>query len=124
MELHHPIMSKLWDLGGRTKRKKEIIPKVTIKSNSVNNMNYECIEDRCTNPMVINRECGIIQNIPKRRYTLVDLVNITCLLFLNSNKKLSLCKKGNNIKRAIQRFICTILRSNRKKEIGSMYSYL
>ena len=22
MELHHPIMSKLWDLGGRTKRKK------------------------------------------------------------------------------------------------------
>ena len=23
MELHHPIMSKLWDLGGRTKRKKE-----------------------------------------------------------------------------------------------------
>ena len=23
MELHHPIMSKLWDLGGRTKRKKD-----------------------------------------------------------------------------------------------------
>ena len=23
MELHHPIMSKIWDLGGRTKRKKE-----------------------------------------------------------------------------------------------------
>ena len=23
MELHHPIMSKLWDLGGRTKRKKK-----------------------------------------------------------------------------------------------------
>ena len=23
MELHHPIISKLWDLGGRTKRKKE-----------------------------------------------------------------------------------------------------
>ena len=22
MELHHPIMSKLWDIGGRTKRKK------------------------------------------------------------------------------------------------------
>ena len=23
MELHHPIMSKLWDLGGQTKRKKK-----------------------------------------------------------------------------------------------------
>ena len=23
MDLHHPIMSKLWDIGGRTKRKKE-----------------------------------------------------------------------------------------------------
>ena len=23
MELHHPIMSKLWDLGGQTKRNKE-----------------------------------------------------------------------------------------------------
>ena len=23
LELHHPIMSKLWNLGGRTKRKKE-----------------------------------------------------------------------------------------------------
>ena len=23
MELHHPIMSKLWNLGGQTKRKKE-----------------------------------------------------------------------------------------------------
>ena len=23
MELHHPIMSKLWDIGGRTKRKKK-----------------------------------------------------------------------------------------------------
>ena len=22
MELHHPIMSKIWDIGGRTKRKK------------------------------------------------------------------------------------------------------
>ena len=25
MELHHPILSKLWDLGGRTKRKKYTI---------------------------------------------------------------------------------------------------
>ena len=25
MELHHPIMSKLWDLGGRTQRKKDIL---------------------------------------------------------------------------------------------------
>ena len=25
MELHHPIMRKLWDIGGRTKRKKERI---------------------------------------------------------------------------------------------------
>ena len=24
MELHHPIMSKLWDLGGRTKRRKNM----------------------------------------------------------------------------------------------------
>ena len=23
MELHHPIMSKLWDLGGRTKKKEK-----------------------------------------------------------------------------------------------------
>ena len=23
MELHHPIMSKLWDIGGRTKRKRK-----------------------------------------------------------------------------------------------------
>ena len=23
MELHHPIMSKLWDLGGQTKRKRK-----------------------------------------------------------------------------------------------------
>ena len=33
MELHHPIMSKLWDLGGRTKRKKRkerITPSVSI----------------------------------------------------------------------------------------------
>ena len=25
MEQHHPIMSKLWNLGGQTKRKKDII---------------------------------------------------------------------------------------------------
>ena len=31
MELHHPIMSKLWDIGGRTKRKKKIITTFHIR---------------------------------------------------------------------------------------------
>ena len=30
MELHHPIMSKLWDLGGRTKRKNTLQDNTTI----------------------------------------------------------------------------------------------
>ena len=30
MELHHPIMSKLWDLGGQTKRKKEYMTSTQI----------------------------------------------------------------------------------------------
>ena len=34
MELHHPIMSKLWDLGGRTKRKKKNIEKLDFVSSS------------------------------------------------------------------------------------------
>ena len=34
MELHHPIMSKLWDIGGRTKRKKKT--KVSLQFNRGN----------------------------------------------------------------------------------------
>ena len=32
MELHHPIMSKIWDLGGQTKRKKGYISSVSVSS--------------------------------------------------------------------------------------------
>ena len=37
MELHHPIMSKLWDLGGRTKRKKN---KVNICENKTTPLSH------------------------------------------------------------------------------------
>ena len=41
MELHHPIMSKLWDLGGRTKRKKEYM-KPPFNSRNSDNKSKEC----------------------------------------------------------------------------------
>ena len=38
MELHHPIMSKLWDLGGQTKRKER-------KKPVIGNSNYWYLVD-------------------------------------------------------------------------------
>ena len=40
MELHHPIMSKLWDLGGRTKRKKEKKDKSDMEKKTNTLINY------------------------------------------------------------------------------------
>ena len=84
MELHHPIMSKLWDLGGRTKRKKKV-------KNHEGSYDKEAKKSKNSNRNIKNRDAPTLKLATKVLKVFVNAHWASfCAMDVSSNIKLRL----------------------------------